>query len=112
VIPIYKVGWLRPCPIGDGTSVPQPCAPLNMDVIIFQLYCPDWMRTDDHETKRVQYRCMDCYAASGNPEAFTTGSAFATRMKDGPTDKQQGQMIDHARQHSIMWSWAKSLEGK
>ena len=106
--PIVYQYWLRPVPLGPVGTVPSPEGPLpRLDRITFRIE-PESLIAND----RYRYICMDCYSASGSREAFSTDCAYIRDMKHGPTPSQQSQIGNHARQHSIMWSWAKSLEGK
>jgi hypothetical protein len=83
-----------------------------IDSIIFKLEhdgvyfpVPEW------EYNQYRYRCMSCFAACGlERDTFKTTFARAKFLKDGPTQEQQDQMSDHARQHSIMYLWAKGVK--
>ena len=83
--------------------------------IIFRVSSPTWgtVPATNPDSNLYHYLCETCHYSSGNPdEVFRTSADFAKNMKNGPTGDQQIQMSVHARQHSIMWSWVKSLEGK
>jgi hypothetical protein len=81
--------------------------------IIFRLTSPHYgpYLADDIDNRIYHYYCETCHCSCGNPdEVFRTSAERAKNLKDGPTGDQQSQMSSHARQHSIMWSWARSLE--
>jgi len=83
--------------------------------IIFRVSSPEYNVLNSVSTPNhlYHYICETCYYSSGNPfEVFRTSVDSAENMKDGPTGDQQTQMSAHARQHSIMFAWARSLEGK
>ena len=113
--PIWKVPWYRPIGVNEPLDTIA-----YYDVLLFQLESPillNWDYFDRHDQPDPQkfpyrYKCMSCYAASGSNDVFSTQSEQKQSLKDGPTQEQQDQMSDHARQHTIMWAWARSLEGK
>jgi len=70
----------------------------------------DWRGRPDKQKFPYRYRCLSCYEASGDSGCFCTQSEQLQRLKDGPTQDQQSQMADHAKQHSIMYAWAKGLK--
>ena len=104
--PIYKVPWLRPALISDvGTTV-------YVSSLVFKLEHDGttFQPVENWDENRYRYRCMDCYLACGSEEnSFTTEFERQKDLKDGPTNSQQDEMNDHARQHGIMWAWAKGL---
>jgi len=114
VNPIYKVPWFRPYPVGEQI----PGAEVRIDAIIFQMESPAvlvWDYLDRHGRPDRQkfpyrYRCLSCYAASGDEDGFRTQCEQLQRLTDGPTEEQQSQMADHAKQHSIMYAWARGLK--
>jgi hypothetical protein len=114
VNPIYKVPWFRPYPVGEQI----PGAEVRIDAIIFQMELANLLNWDyldyhdrpDRQKFPYRFRCLSCYAASGDNDSFRTQCEQLQRLKDGPTQEQQDQMSDHARQHTIMYSWAKGLK--
>ena len=111
---LYKVPWYRPFPINEQI----PGAEVSINALIFQLESPallTWDYLDHHGDPDIQkfpyrYRCLSCCAASGSRDAFTTQCEQLQSLKEGPTQEQQKQMNDHARQHEIMYLWARSLK--
>ena len=117
---IFKAPWYRPIGISEVVDWTQP----TYDTIIFtpecdpEVYYPNvYINIWD---VLWRWTCQDCYAASGDRYAFKTDwekreDLGGQGRRDvggfsGPTRKQQDQMADHARQHSIMWSWVKGLK--
>ncbi len=117
---IFKCPWYRPIGINEAVDWAQP----TYDTIIFTPECDQSVYWPDVYINvwDVPWRwtCQDCYAASGDRLAFKTDwekredlGGQGRRDVGGfsePTRKQQDQMSDHAKQHSIMWSWAKGLK--
>jgi hypothetical protein len=111
VIPVWRVPWLRNFP--GPIDKPWRTEELQVSALVFQLEHDGttFQPVANWEENRYRYRCMDCYLASGSKEdSFTTGFEKAADLKTGPTNYQMDEMSDHARQHSIMWSWARSLK--
>ena len=106
--PIWKVFWVRPYICGEESD---PLA-IHRSEIFFKLqhdgiytYHSEW------ENNQYRYRCMDCFMASGSEEyTFATRFEKAKFLREGPTQQQQDEMNEQTRQHSIMWSWARSLK--
>ena len=93
-------------------SEPKPLSRVSTSTIQFQLerreFGPPF---EDREDEPYFYYCLSCLIACGDKEAvFKTGIAPAKKMQDGPTDKQQTQMSEHAEQHSIIWNWARQQD--
>lgn len=119
---IYRVPWYRPLGIKDEPHDPST---VWCDQIIFapeydtDVHFPDcFIRVWD-----VPWRwyCQDCYAACGDRrDVFKTDwvrredlGGKGSRETGGfseATHDQQRQMNEHAKQHSIMWAWAKGLK--
>ena len=62
-----------------------------------------------------RYYCESCHYAFGNKRGvFHTDwtSRRSLGLEGMPSRHQMDQINDHAKQHSIMWSWAKGLEKK
>lgn len=68
-----------------------------------------------------RWYCQSCLAASGNyRDLFRTDYARRENLLgqgnrehggwDTPTVQQQDQMVAHAKQHEIMYAWAKGLK--
>ena len=112
--PIWKVPWFLPRFVDEQI----PGAEVRIEAIIFRLepaVLLNWDYVDRHDRTDSQkfpyrYRCLSCYAASGDEDGFRTQCEQLQRLTDGPTEKQQSQMADHAKQHSIMYAWAKGLK--
>ena len=118
---LFKAPWYRPIGINE-TFDP---AAIMYDVITFvpesdpQVHDPVvYINVWDVP---FRWRCQDCIAASGDSKAvFAT--KWAKREDLGgkgnrnfggfsePTYAQSLEMADHARQHAIMYSWAKELK--
>lgn len=111
MIPTWIVPWLRDFPgLLDKDFDP---AGIQVNALIFQLEHDGttFQPVGNWDENRYRYRCMGCYVACGSKEnSFTTGFEKQGDLKDGPTNYQQDEMSDHARQHSIMWTWAKGLK--
>ena len=117
---VFKAPWYRP--IGVNEKWDPWC---SYDVIIFTPECDP----DVHDFNVYiniwdvpwRWTCQSCYAASGDDRSiFKTdwekrehlggqGSKDVGGFSE-PSRKQQDQMSDHAKQHSIMWSWARGLK--
>lgn len=112
--PIWKAPWYRR--MFPGASYLDTNE--SIDVILFELEQPVIINWDyfnekgkpDPQKFPYRYRCLSCYAASGDRGSFVTQCEQKQAMKDGPTQEQQDQMSEHVRQHSIMWEWAKGLK--
>jgi len=114
ILPFYKVALSFPLPAGifeTDTSriVDTPC-------LIFKSEVPRYVDFDlPDDWIPIRWICLSCFEACGDEtDVFKTGSAPRRELKrvTGPTQKQQNQMLDHARQHEIMWAWARGLEKK
>ena len=118
MVPIYKVPWVRSIPVGARGEIDLDSLIPEIDVIIFQAKSPILLNWDypyvyncpDPRTIPYRYQCLSCYKASGRQDVFCTQCEPLQRLKDGPTKQQQEQMQDHAQQHRIMWSWARSMK--
>ena len=112
---LYKIPWSRPIPLGEYAL-----SPVQYDCILFQLESASgtgvkWDYVDrlgrgDAQKFPFRYRCLSCYMASGSGDSFSTQCEQRHLFRDGPTEAQKDQMSEHARQHSIMWAWAKGLK--
>ena len=117
----FKSPWYRPIGVNEVVDWTQP----TYDTITFIPECDDSVHDPEVYVKvwDVPFRwyCQDCYAASGDQRnIFKT--KWAKREDLGgkgnrnfggfsePTYTQALEMADHARQHAIMWSWAKGLK--
>jgi hypothetical protein len=117
----FEAPWYRPMGINEAFDPSKP----TYDVITF---CPEYEQSVHDPDVYIKvwdipwrWYCQDCYAAGGNRDhAFHT--KWAKREDLGgkgnrnfggfcePTYTQSLEMADHARQHAIMWSWAKGLK--
>lgn len=117
----FKAAWYRPIGINE---LPSPADTLY-DVITFSPECDESAFDPDVYLKiwDVPFRwyCQDCFAACGNKDRI-----FKTKWErredlggkgnrnfggfSEPTQAQFLEMNEHAKQHSIMWSWAKGLK--
>lgn len=61
------------------------------------------------EDTMYQYICVDCWAATGDKNSFTSSWA---KLSELATEDQQQEMSDHAKQHSVIWAWVNSIERK
>ena len=117
----YRIPIFRPLGINEDLD---PSVAVTNQII----FCPEY-DTDVHSPEvyikvwDVPWRwcCQDCYGASGDRrDIFKTdwarredlggkGNRNAGGFNEA-TYNQQQQMNQHAKQHSIMWSWAKGLK--
>ena len=106
MIPFYRVPVYQSVAIGQLDQFDP-----IMSVPMYITFTPELVEFDANLNYVYRFRCQDCYAASGNPEAFTTS---AHRVKDMPKDHahpdQEQEMNEHGRQHGIMWAWARSIK--
>lgn len=118
---IYRVPFFRPIGVTEeplGSTV-------RCDQIIFAPEYDTDVHFPDYFIKvwDVPWRwyCQDCYAACGDRrDVFKTDwvrredlGGKGSRETGGfseATHDQQRQMNEHAKQHSIMWAWAKGLK--
>jgi hypothetical protein len=58
------------------------------------------------------WKCESCICGSGNyRNVFKTDYEKFENLHNGsPSEKQMNQISEHARQHEIIWSWARSLK--
>ena len=101
----WKVEIIAPYEVGGPYDwVPAPWTRVE---IVFCL-CPDVLYDP---LSKYHYYCKSCYATVGNKEdVFRTSSEYSESMVKIPTSLQQGQMAQHAKQHSIMWKWVRGME--
>ena len=104
--PIWKVTWIQPA------VMPQFGSESHVDALIFKLeHDGTYLPVPEWDNNQYRYRCMNCFAACGSDRyTFSTGYERAKHLKDGPTQQQQDEMSDHARQHEIMFVWARSVK--
>lgn len=116
-----SVPWYRPI----GINEPFDPSKVMYDTITFTPEIDPQVHDLDVYVKvwdvPFRWRCQDCIVASGDyRDAFAT--KWAKREDLGgkgnrnfggfsePTYPQRLEMADHARQHAIMYSWAKGLK--
>jgi hypothetical protein len=117
----FRAPWYRPI----GINEPLDATKVMYDTITFVPECDPRVNDPDVyvEVWDVPFRwiCQDCHAACGDKRnIFSTKwerredlSGKGTRNVGGfsePTYEQQQEMNVHARQHAIMWTWAKGLK--
>ena len=109
MIPIYREPWSRPISINES-SINESFSPsvCQYDYILLRIESSDPLTWGEKAFYR--YTCLTCYAASGNLDVFSTSWRTPTEMEEGPTAQQVEEIRDHAKQHSIMYSWAKGLK--
>lgn len=118
----YYYPWYRPMSAGIGEDIP---AVGEMDRIIFTPEYDDQVLEPNVYVKvwDVPWRwvCQTCYMASGGHRAvFKTDwvrredlGERGDRDRGGwctPALSQQDQIREHAKQHEIMYAWAKGLK--
>lgn len=75
------------------------------------VYQMDEEQMRDGELRLYQYVCYSCLATCGDRNrCFTTVCATRKSMRLGATTTQQEQMKFHAKQHSIIWGWARQQD--
>lgn len=89
----------------------------TVTVIQFRAEEPVYQMTGEQIENRglryFQYVCYSCYAAYGDKQhCFATAWASRNNMRNGPIAIQHEQMKQHAEDHSVIWSWARSLDKK
>ena len=117
----FKAPWYKPI----GINEPLDPTKAMYDTIIFVPEMDPRVNEPDVYIKvwdvPFRWRCQDCIMASGDYRGvFAT--KYARREDLGgkgnrnlggfsePTYVQSLEMADHARQHAIMYSWAKGLK--
>lgn len=102
--PVWKIPWSRPVPITEQELSKIDC---SIGYVVFQLEMNSFLK----QNPTYIYKCYSCYAASGDREySFETESATPEKLKDGPTENQREEMSNHAKQHTIMYQWARSIK--
>lgn len=116
MIGIWKIALIQPIrPPIEGVvnlNITQIIEPVYL---VFRAECPilgfPKQVYKDPEEYPWRYRCESCYYSSGDlEEIFRTSCDPIKNMKHEPTRAQQAEMSGHARQHQIMWAWARSLK--
>jgi hypothetical protein len=101
---------------GGLTETFEPGTPFPVHQLIFfpvteaEVYFPDVYIKE--EEVPYSWQCESCLAGSGRyGEIFQTDRERIGDLVQGkPSEKQMNQIRDHARQHEIMWAWARGLE--
>lgn len=110
--PIWKIPILLPVGIQQTEFEISSRRFYDPPVIIFQLQHDGiYLPVSEWENNQYRYRCLSCYCACGSDKhCFVTRFEKAQHLKEGPTVQQRNQMSEHAKQHTIMYSWVKGLK--
>lgn len=103
-IPVKKP--LKAGAFGRPLTDEVPCIALTFVARVPFQYYP----LPEGEGRLVQYQCQDCQYATLNEDEIVCTRWDHDPGTGFPSEDQQTEMQDHARQHALMWAWVESIK--